>query len=49
MLFVVVTSIAGRNLADQSAHTTASISIMWGAAAFMYVATGFVAVKILKR
>jgi lipopolysaccharide export LptBFGC system permease protein LptF len=49
MLFVVVASIAGRNLADQPAHTMASITIMWGAAAFMYLATGFVAIKVLKR
>ncbi len=49
MVFVVVASIVGRNLADRPEYVTLSISIMWGATAFMYLATGFVAMKVLKR
>ncbi len=49
MLFVVVAGIVGRNLADRPAHATLSISVMWAAALFMYLATGFVAAKGLKR
>lgn len=49
MLFVVVASIVGRNLTDRPAFATLSICVMWGAVAFMYLATAFVAVKVLKR
>jgi hypothetical protein len=49
MLFVVVAGIVGRNLSDRPAYGAMGIAVMWGAAAFMYFATGFVAVKILKR
>lgn len=49
MLFVVVASIVGRNLADRPAYATLSISVMWAAALIMYLATGFVAMKGLKR
>ncbi|HVP09813.1 MAG TPA: LptF/LptG family permease [Phycisphaerae bacterium] len=49
MLFVVVAGIVGRNLSDRPAYETLSITVMWAAAVFMYLATGFVAMKILKR
>jgi lipopolysaccharide export LptBFGC system permease protein LptF len=49
MLFVVMAGIVGRNLADRPNLATLSISVMWGAALFIYLATGFVAVKVLKR
>lgn len=49
MLVVVIASIVGRNLADRPDYATVSICVMWGATAFMYIATGFVAVKVLQR
>jgi len=49
MLVVVVAGITGRNLADRPEHTALALGIMWGATVFMYVATAFVAVKVLKR
>jgi hypothetical protein len=49
MLVVVVASIMGRNLADRPNHAMLALGVLWGATAFMYVATGFVAVKVLKR
>jgi len=49
MVFVVVAGIAGRNLADRPEYATLSVCVMWGATAFMYLATAFVAVRVLKR
>lgn len=49
MLFVIIASIVGRNLADHPDYTRESILIMWGATALMYAATVFVGMRILKR
>ncbi|MBN2560609.1 MAG: LptF/LptG family permease [Phycisphaerae bacterium] len=49
MVIVVVASIVGRNLADRPEHTSLSIGVMWGATVFMFLATGFVAARFLKR
>ncbi len=49
MLVVIIASIVGRNLADRPDYATVSICVMWGATAFMYLATGVVATKVLKR
>jgi hypothetical protein len=49
MLFVVVASVVGRNLADRPAYTLVSICVMWGATAFLYVATAAVTLVWLKR
>ncbi|MCG8408754.1 MAG: LptF/LptG family permease [Phycisphaerales bacterium] len=49
MLFVIVASIVGRNLSDRPEFASVSLIVMWGATAFMYLATTFVAVRILKR
>lgn len=49
MLFVIVASIVGRNLSDREGLDMASVSVMWGATAFMYLAATFVSAKILKR
>lgn len=48
-LFVVLSSIVGRNLADRPAYTTASLFVMWGGTLFIYLATVFIAFKVLKR
>jgi len=48
-LFVVLSSIVGRNLADHPAYTNLSLIVMWGGTVFIYLATAFVAFKILKR
>lgn len=49
MLFVIVASIVGRNLADRPSYGLASICVMWGATAVMYAATFIVGTKVLKR
>ncbi len=49
MVFVVVASIVGRNLADRPEYTTLSTCVMWGALVLMCGATGFVGMRILKR
>lgn len=49
MLIVIVASIVGRNLVDRPGYATASLSVMWGAAVFMYASAWFVAARILKR
>jgi len=49
MVFVVVASIVGRNLADQPEYITLSVMVMWSATGFMYLVTGFFAVSVLKR
>jgi hypothetical protein len=48
-LFVVLSSIVGRNLADRPAYSHISLFVMWGGTAFIYLATAFVAFKVLKR
>ena len=48
-LFVVLISIVGRNLADRPDYSMASLIVMWGGTAFMYLATAYVAFKVLKR
>lgn len=48
-LFVVLSSIVGRNLADRPQYTMASIGIMWGSTVFIYFATAFIAGKVLRR
>lgn len=48
-LFVVLISIVGRNLADRPDYSTVSLFVMWGGTAFIYLATAFVAFKVLKR
>lgn len=47
--FVVVASIVGRNLSDQPDKTLLSISVMWGATGFMYLATVVMGSKVLHR
>lgn len=49
MLFVIIASIVGRNLADHPDYTRESILVMWGATVFMYTATVFMGMRILKR
>lgn len=49
MVFMVVASIVGRNMADRPQYILVSIIVMWGTTALMYAATGFVAFKVLKR
>ncbi len=49
MVFVVVASIVGRNLADRPDYALLSVTVMWGSALFMYLVTGVVAMRILKR
>jgi len=49
MLFVIVASIVGRNLADRPDYSLVSTSVMWGSTIFMYLAATIVGVKILKR
>jgi hypothetical protein len=49
MVFVVVASIVGRNLADRPQFSTLSLGVMWGVVIFMYVATALVATRVLKR
>lgn len=48
-LFVVLSSIVGRNLSDRPGMTMASLGVMWGGAAFIYLATAFIGMKVLKR
>jgi lipopolysaccharide export LptBFGC system permease protein LptF len=48
-LFVVIACIVGRNLGDRVPYAAASIAVMWAAAAFMYLATAFIAVNVLRR
>jgi lipopolysaccharide export LptBFGC system permease protein LptF len=48
-LFVVLSSIVGRNLASRVETADASILVMWGAAVFIYAATVFIALRWLKR
>ncbi len=49
MVFVVIACIVGRNLADQAGHGFTAVAVMWGATAFLYGATCFVGLKVLKR
>jgi len=49
MIFVLVASIVGRNLSDRPEYGLLSVTVMWGSTIFMYFATGFVAVRFLKR
>lgn len=49
MVFVVVASIVGRNLADRPEYATLSTCVMWGALVLMCGATGFVGMRVLKR
>ena len=48
-LIVVLTSIVGRNLSDRPGMSVASLCVMWGGAAVIYMATGLIAMKFLKR
>ena len=48
-LFVVLSSIVGRNLADRPDLTMASLGVMWGGAAFIYLATAVIGMKFLQR
>lgn len=49
MVIVAVAAITGRNMADRPDYSLLSISLMWGGTALIYVATAFVAMKVLKR
>lgn len=49
MVFVIIASIVGRNLADKPQYELISLGTMWGATAFMYLATMFIGLKVLKR
>ncbi|MFH1419324.1 MAG: LptF/LptG family permease [Planctomycetota bacterium] len=49
MVFVVVASIVGRNLAERPDYALLSVIIMWSSTLFMYCATAFVAMRVLKR
>jgi lipopolysaccharide export LptBFGC system permease protein LptF len=49
LIFVLVWSIVGRNLADRPEFSLLSTSVMWGATAFMYAAALFVGFKVLRR
>jgi lipopolysaccharide export LptBFGC system permease protein LptF len=48
-LFVVLTSIIGRNFAGRPEYTDLSVATMWGGTAGIYLATLFVAFKLLRR
>jgi lipopolysaccharide export LptBFGC system permease protein LptF len=48
-MVVVLSSIVGRNLADRPQYLTTSYTVMWGATVLMYLATGVIAGKVLKR
>ncbi len=49
LIFVLVWSIVGRNLADRPEYSLLSTSVMLGEMALMYAATVFVGFKVLKR
>jgi hypothetical protein len=49
MVFVIVATIAGRNLADRPDSLALSLGVMWGATGFMYLATGLITALFLKR
>jgi lipopolysaccharide export LptBFGC system permease protein LptF len=49
MLFVIVASIVGRNLADRPDYSLASAGVMWGSTVFLYLAATTVGAKILTR
>mgnify|MGYP003394105335 FL=1 len=48
-LFVVLTSIIGRNFAGRPEYTDLSVATMWSGTAGIYLATLFVAFKLLRR
>lgn len=48
-MFVVLSSIVGRNLADRPQYSMLSLGVMWGGAILMYVATIVIMAKFLKR
>ncbi len=48
-LFVVLSSIVGRNLADRPDYSLASLSVMWGGTLLIYLASAFVTTKVLQR
>jgi lipopolysaccharide export LptBFGC system permease protein LptF len=47
--FVVIASIVGRNLAEQPGKEFASLAVMWGATALLYVAATVIGTKVLQR
>ena len=49
MLFVIVASIVGRNLADRPDYSLTSTCVMWGSTLFMYMAATIVGARLLKR
>lgn len=48
-LFVVLSSIIGRNLADKPDYAVACLGVMWGGTAIIYLATIVITAKFLKR
>jgi hypothetical protein len=47
--FVVVAGIVGRNLSSQPQYGIASMAVMWGATAMMFVACAVVSAKLLPK
>lgn len=48
-LFVVLSSIVGRNLADKPDYAALCLGVMWGGTIFIYFATFFITARYLRR